>query len=72
MTDNPADDLDQRDLSEVADEALDSEEKQEVTRRLYDFVVRMREKAGISTSRKIKPTAKNVQRWDPAQYSRKN
>ncbi len=72
MTDNPAHDLNQRDLSEVADEALNSEEKQEVTRRLYDFVVRMREKAGIKTSRKIKPKAKHVQRWNPAQNSRKH
>ena len=72
MTDNPADDLNQRDLSEVADGALNPEEKQEVTRRLYDFVVRMREKAGIKTSRKIKPKAKHVQRWTPAQNSRKH
>ena len=72
MTDHPADNLNQRDLSEVADEALNPEEKQEVTRRLYNFVVRMREKAGIKTSRKIKSKAKNVQRWDPAQNSRKN
>ncbi len=72
MTDNPVDDLNQRDLSAVVDEALDPEEKQDVTRRLYDFVVRLREKAGITTSRKIKPQAKNVQRWDPAQNSRKH
>ncbi len=72
MTDNPADDLNERDLSEVADEALNPEEKQEVTRRLYDFVVRMREKAGIKTSRTIKPKAQHVQRWDPAQNSRKH
>ncbi len=72
MTDNPADDLNQRDLSEVADEALNPEEKQEVTRRLYEFVVRMREKAGIKKSRKIKPKAIHIQRWDPARNSRKH
>lgn len=72
MTDNPAHDLNQRDLSEVADGVLNPEEKQEVTRRLYDFVVQMREKAGIKTSRKMKPKAKHVQRWDPAQNSHKH
>ncbi len=66
----PDDDLSQRDLSEVAENDLTTEERRELERRFNTFVTRLRERAGIETAEKKKP--KRYARWDPAALSRRH
>ena len=66
----PEDDLDQRDLSEVADNDLTTEERHELERRFNDFVTRLREPAGVKSAAKKKP--KRYASWDPAALSRRH
>ncbi len=66
----PKDDLDQRDLSDVAETDLTTEQRHELERRFNDFVTRLREGAGMKTAEKKKP--KRYARWDPAALSRRH
>ncbi len=66
----PEDDLDQRDLSEVAENDLTTEERHELERRFNDFVTRLRERAGVKSAAKKKP--KRYASWDPAALSRRH
>ncbi len=70
MTDHPADDLNQRDLTDVAESDLTTEERRELERRFNNFVTRLRERAGMKTAEKEKP--KRYARWDPAALSRRH
>ena len=66
----PEDDLDQRDLTDVADDDLTAAERHELERRFNDFVTRLRERAGVKTAAKKKP--KRYASWDPAALSRRH
>ncbi len=66
----PDDDLSQRDLSDVAENDLTTEERHELERRFNDFVTRLRERAGVRTAEKKKP--KRYASWDPAALSRRH
>ncbi len=66
----PEDDLNQRDLSEVADNELTTEERHELERRFNEFVTRLRERAGVKSAAKKKP--KRYASWDPAALSRRH
>ncbi len=66
----PEDDLDQRDLSEVAENDLTTEERRELERRFNDFVTRLRRRAGVKSAAKKKP--KRYASWDPAALSRRH
>ncbi len=66
----PDDDLDQRDLTDVADDQLTTEQRHELERRLNVFVTRLRKRAGMKTAKKKKP--KRYARWDPAALSRRH
>ncbi len=66
----PDDDLSQRDLSDVAENDLTTEERHELERRFNDFVTRLRERAGVKTAEKNKP--KRYAKWDPAALSRRH
>ncbi len=46
----PEDDLDQRNLTDVAENDLTTEERHELERRFNDFVTRLRERAGVKTA----------------------
>ena len=65
----PEDDLSQRNLSDVAESDLTTEERRELERRFNNFVTRLRERAGTMTAEKEKP--KRYARWDPAALSRR-
>ena len=65
----PDDDLSQRDLTDVAENDLTTEERHELERRFNDFVTRLRERAGVKTAEK-KP--KRYASWDPAALSRRH
>jgi hypothetical protein len=66
----PEDDLDQRNLTDVAENDLTTEERHELERRFNDFVTRLRERAGVKTAEKKKP--KRYASWDPAALSRRH
>ncbi len=66
----PEDDLNQRDLTDVAESDLTTEERRELERRFNNFVTRLRERAGMKTAEKEKP--KRYARWDPAALSRRH
>ncbi len=66
----PDDDLNQRDLTNVAESDLTTAERHELERRLNDFVTGLRERAGMKTAEKKKP--KRYARWDPAALSRRH
>ncbi len=66
----PEDNLYQRDLSEIADNDLTTEERRELERRFNDFVTRLRERAGVKSAANKKP--KRYARWDPAALSRRH
>ena len=66
----PDDDLSQRDLTDVAENDLTTEERRELERRFNDFVTRLRERAGVKTAEKKKP--KRYASWDPAALSRRH
>ncbi len=66
----PDDDLSQRDLTDVAENNLTTEERHELERRFNDFVARLRERAGVKTAEKKKP--KRYASWDPAALSRRH
>ena len=66
----PEDDLSQRNLSDVAESDLTTEERRELERRFNNFVTRLRERAGTMTAEKEKP--KRYARWDPAALSRRH
>ena len=66
----PDDDLSQRDLTDVAENDLTTEERHELERRFNDFVTRLRERAGVKTAEKKKP--KRYASWDPAALSRRH
>ncbi len=66
----PDDDLDQRDLSDIAETDLTTEQRHELERRFNDFVTRLRERAGMKTAEKKKP--KRYARWDPAALTRRH
>ncbi len=66
----PDDDLSQRNLSDVAENDLTTEERHELERRFNDFVTRLRERAGVKTAEKNKP--KRYAKWDPAALSRRH
>lgn len=63
-------DLSQRDLSMIDESDLSPEERRELQRRFDDFVVRLRERAGMKAPEKKKP--KRISRWDPAAISRRH
>ncbi len=66
----PDDDLSQRDLTDVAENDLTTEERRELERRFNDFVTRLRRRAGVKSAAKKKP--KRYARWDPAALSRRH
>ncbi len=66
----PDDDLSQRDLSDVAENDLTTEERRELEQRFNNFVTQLRERAGVKTAEKKKP--KRYARWDPAALSRRH
>ena len=66
----PEDDLSQRDLSDVAESDLTTEERREMERRFNNFAMRLRERAGVKTAEKKKP--KRYARWDPVALSRRH
>ncbi len=66
----PDDDLSQRDLTDVAENDLTTEERHELERRFNDFVTRLRERAGVKTAEKKRP--KRYASWDPAALSRRH
>ncbi len=66
----PEDDLSQRNLSDVVESDLTTEERRELERRFNNFVTRLRERAGMKTAEKEKP--KRYARWDPAALSRRH
>ena len=65
----PNDDLSQRDLTDVAENDLTTDERHELERRFNEFVTRLRERAGVKTAEK-KP--KRYASWDPAALSRRH
>ncbi len=66
----PDDDLSQRDLTDVAENDLTTEERHELERRFNDFVTGLRKRAGVKTAEKKKP--KRYASWDPAALSRRH
>lgn len=64
------DNLNNRDLSHVADEDLTPEERQELDRRLEAFVDRMNLRRPEKALEKAKP--KRITRWDPATIARRH
>ncbi len=66
----PDDDLNQRDLTDLAEIDLTAAERRELERRFNDFVTGLRERAGMKTAEKKKP--KRYARWDPAALSRRH
>ncbi len=66
----PDDDLNQRDLTDVAENDLTTDERHELERRFNDFVTRLRERAGVKTAEKKRP--KRYASWDPAALSRRH
>ncbi len=64
------DELSQRDLTDIAESELTTEERHELERRLNDFVTGLRERAGMKTAAKKKP--KRYASWDPAALSRRH
>jgi len=65
----PNDDLSQRDLTDVAENDLTTDERHELERRFNEFVTRLRERAGVKTA-ETKP--KRYASWDPAALSRRH
>ena len=65
-------DLSQRDLSDVPDEDLTPEERQELQRRLDEFVERMQLRRLGKPEPPAKPKARRIARWDPATISRRH
>ena len=65
----PNDDRNQRDLTDVAENDLTTDERHELERRFNDFVTRLRKRAGVKTAEK-KP--KCYASWDPAALSRRH
>ncbi len=66
----PDDDLSQRDLTNVTENDLTTEERHELERRFNDFVARVRERVGVKSAEKKKP--KRYASWDPAALSRRH
>ncbi len=64
------DDLSQRDLTNVAENDLTTEERHELERRFNDFVTRLRERAGVKSAETKKPN--RYASWDPAALSRRH
>ena len=62
------DDLSERDLSGKSDEDLTSEERQEIQRRMDEFVERMNLRRPGKEAEQVKP--KRVTVWDPAAIAR--
>lgn len=59
------DDISKRDLSQIPDSELTTEERRELRRRFEEFVGRMRKKEGITAPKESEAEAKQVRRWDP-------
>ena len=70
------DDLSERDLSGVPDEDLTPEERQELQRRIDEFVERMQfcrlEKPGKAVKPKTAPKAKRLMSWNPPSIARRH
>jgi len=64
------DDISQRDLSDIPDEKLSPEEREELLRRFDDFVGRLHARAGKTAKAPAK--AKRIMRWDPVTLSRRH
>ncbi len=64
------DDLSQRDLSQIDDGDLTSEERRVLQQRFNDFLTRLRQRAGPKTPVEEKP--KRIARWDPTAISRRH
>ncbi len=66
------DDLSQRDLTGVPDEDLTPEERQELQRRLDDFVARMQLRRLDTPEAAPKPKPRRIMRWDPVALARRH
>ncbi len=64
------DDLSERDLSGKSDEDLTSEERQELQRRMYEFVDRMELRRPGKDAEREKP--KRITAWNPATIARRH
>ncbi len=64
------DDLSERDLSSVADEDLTPEERQELTRRMDEFLERMQLRRPDKEAVEAKP--KQIMSWDPVAIARRH
>lgn len=64
------DDLSQRDLSQIDDGDLTSEERRELQQRFNSFLTRLRQRADLKTPVEEKP--KRIARWDPTAISRRH
>lgn len=63
-------DLSDRDLSRIPDSELTAEERQELQRRLDEFLARLRIRHGDAEP--VKAKAKRIQHWDPATIARRH
>ena len=63
-------DIRERDLSQIPEEDLTREERQELQRRFKEFVGVMR-KNGVSLGQGSKAKKPGVQRWDPSTMGRR-
>lgn len=63
-------DLSDRDLSRIPDSELTPEEREELQRRLNEFLARLRVRHGKAEP--VEPKAKRIQRWDPATVARRH
>lgn len=66
------DDLSQRDFSGVPDEKLTPEERQEIQRRLDEFVGRMQMRRLQEFEPPAKPKPRRIVSWDPAALARRH
>ncbi len=64
------DDLSERDLSGKSDQDLTSEERQELQRRLDEFIERMELRPPGKDAQQDKP--KRITAWDPAAIARRH
>jgi len=66
------DDLRERDLTDIPDEELTAEERQEIRRRLDTFVGRMQmQRTGKPKGETPKPKAKRLAAWKPKVVARR-
>jgi hypothetical protein len=66
------DDLRERDLTDIPDEELTAEERQEIRRRLDTFVGRMQMQRTGKPKAAPKPKAKRLAAWKPKIVSRRS